>query len=79
MRKYFNIYTFALLLFGMIAMVLLLCQPVEGLNDWEFLAVLAVTKSVGAFLAWLLVRLALRWEREGKITLSDLSHDTCIE
>ena len=77
--KKVNRYSVTLMVMGAVALLLLLCQPVEGLSDGQFLAVLAGTKLIGASLVWLLVRLALRWDREGKITLNALNDDTCIE
>ena len=77
--KKVNRYSVTLMVMGAVALLLLLCQPVEGLSDGQFLAALIGTKLVGASLVWLLVRLALRWEKEGKITLKVLDNDTCIE
>lgn len=71
-----NKYTITLGVLLTLAMILLLCQPVEGLSDLQFLAVLAVTKIGGALLVWLLVKLATRWERDGKIDLNIMRHDT---
>ena len=79
MGKKVNKYTVTLWAMGAMALMLLLCQPVDGLTDGQFLAVLVGTKLIGASLVWLLVRTALRWEREGKITLTSLTDDTCIE
>lgn len=74
--KKINKYGVTLAIIGAVAMILLLCQPVEGLSDLQFLAVLAVTKIGGALLVWLLVKLATRWERDGKIDLNIMRHDT---
>lgn len=71
-----NKYTITLGVLLTLAMILLLCQPVEGLSDLQFLAVLAVTKIGGALLVWLLVKLAAKWTEEGKINLGGLYHDT---
>lgn len=68
-------YGIALFMIGALAMILLLCQPVDGLSDWEFLGVLAVTKLAGAALVWLLIKLAAKWTAEGKINLG-VDHDT---
>lgn len=77
--KKVNRYSVTLMVMGAVALLLLLCQPVEGLSDGQFLAALVGTKLIGASLVWLLVHLALRWDREGKITLKAFDNDTCIE
>ena len=74
--KKVNRYSVTLMVMGAVALLLLLCQTVEGLSDGQFLAALVGTKFVGASLVWLLVHLALRWDREGKITLNALNNDT---
>lgn len=75
-RRKVSKYGVALSAIGALAMILLICQPVEGLGDLEFLGVLAATKLAGAALVWLLVRLATKWTNEGKINLGGLENDT---
>ena len=74
--KKINKYGVTLTIIGAVAMILLLCQPVDGLSDLQFLAILAVTKIGGALMVCLLVKLATRWEHEGKIDLNILRHDS---
>lgn len=79
MEKKFSKYHIILGVMGVIATLLLLCQPVEGLSDYQFLAVLAITKGAGAALVVAIVKLAERWDREGKIILKGDTSDDFTE
>lgn len=74
-----NLYSVVLGVLAVVAIPFLLCEPNESLTGWQFISVVAITKSIGAALIVAVIRLGEKWEKEGKINLKSLNNDTSFE